>query len=319
MKIAIVGAGWLGCHTGLKLKQDAHIVKIFDKAQIFSGSSYYNQNRLHKGFHYSRNSKTRNLCYNTFNKFYEDYNHLVTDVPKNYYVIPNNKSIIDYQTYINTFKYDKIPFIESSLPILTDIEGSIIVDEKHINPYKAKNYFHSKLKDNFTKEQISKNRLDQLIEEFDLVVNTTNNFLHPITDHYYEVSLVLIYDKKASIPFGAITMVDGPFFSIYPFVEDQYTLTDVEYTPIYTSMCVNDINNFIKNIKNNTIQQKIKLIEDKVKYYYKDFEKHFKYNKYYLSIKVKKITESADRYPTIIQEGNLISCTTGKIQGIYTL
>ena len=55
MKIAIIGGGWVGCHLALNLKND-HDVVIFDKNdELFSETSYKNQNRLHYGFHYSRN------------------------------------------------------------------------------------------------------------------------------------------------------------------------------------------------------------------------------------------------------------------------
>ena len=55
----IIGAGWYGCHIGLYLKDKGHNVKIFEKeSRIFSGSSGFNQFRLHKGFHYPRSSET---------------------------------------------------------------------------------------------------------------------------------------------------------------------------------------------------------------------------------------------------------------------
>lgn len=49
MKIAIIGAGWIGCHLAHKLKNN-HKITIYDKEDIFSGSSSNNQNRLHLGF-----------------------------------------------------------------------------------------------------------------------------------------------------------------------------------------------------------------------------------------------------------------------------
>ena len=44
MKIAIIGAGWFGCHIANKLKQ-SHQVSIFDGHGIFSKASMNNQNR----------------------------------------------------------------------------------------------------------------------------------------------------------------------------------------------------------------------------------------------------------------------------------
>jgi hypothetical protein len=70
-------------------------------------------------------------------------------------------------------------------------------------------------------------------------------------------------------------------------------------------------NKFILNVKSK--------IEEKITYYFKDFHKYFTYDHFFTSIKNKKPSESSDRSPTILQESNIITCTTGKIQGIYTL
>ena len=59
MNVAIIGAGWYGCHIGLYLKQQGHDIKIFEKnSDIFLGSSGSNQFRLHTGYHYPRSSET---------------------------------------------------------------------------------------------------------------------------------------------------------------------------------------------------------------------------------------------------------------------
>lgn len=319
MKIAIIGGGWLGCHTAIKLKENNHDVTIFEKSDIFNGSSFYNQNRLHKGFHYSRNQKTRKLCYDTFDRFLNDYSNLVEDIENNYYLIPTDNSLIDYGTFKSIFNHENINFIESELKDFNNIEGSVIVDEKFINPVKAKEYFKDKLKDNIIIRKIYDNEFEQLAEEYDYVINTTNNILNTSKDCYFELSLTLVYDKITKGNFGSITMVDGPLFSIYPFKSTQYTVTDVEYTPLFTSPYIEDINQFKYNVNKkliNPIQQKI---ENKIKHYYKEFNSVFKFKNYYTSIKVKPYSSSADRYPIITRQDNVINCITGKIQGIYVL
>jgi hypothetical protein len=319
MKIAIIGGGWLGCHIGNKFNKNNDIT-IFEKSDIFTGSSFYNQNRLHMGFHYSRNQKTRKLCYDTFGLFLNDYNHLIDNVHDNYYVIPKNKSLIDFGTFKNIFNYENIPFIESNLEILSNIEGSIIVDEKYIDPTKAKHYFKHLLKDNIVIEEINDKKLNILSKENDLVINVTNNILQPIINHYYELSLVLIYEKITNnVDFDSITMVDGPLFSIYPYRYKEYTVTDVQYTPMHISNNIDDIKKYKSKIDANIINNIKNKIEEKILYYYQDFKTHFEYKKYYTSLKVKNFSESADRSPTIIKNDNIITCVTGKIQGAYTL
>lgn len=320
MRIAIIGGGWLGCHIASKLKQSKHTVTLFEQSEIFTGSSFYNQNRLHRGFHYSRNQKTRKLCYDTFNLFIDEYRALVEDIDNNYYSIPTDNSIIDYGTFKTIFQSEKVPFKECTVDYLVNIEGSILVEEKYINPVKAQTYFRNLLSDILVVRTITLQELQSISAEYDYVVNVTNNILRTISDCYYELSMTLVYNKLSSKSFGSITMVDGPLFSIYPYNNTQFTVTDVEYTPIFTSYDIAQIEQYrlvkLTSVEVNNLRQKI---ESKIGYYYKDFNKEFEYSHYYTSIKVKRISASADRYPIIKKDGNIISCVSGKIQGIYVL
>lgn len=320
MKIAIIGAGWLGCHVARKLKQH-HDVTLFDQTGIFAGSSFYNQNRLHKGFHYSRNQKTRELCRDTFNAFIQDYPELVSDIDQNYYVVPADKSLIDYGTFKSIFTHEQINFTESIIPGFQNIEGSVIVDEKYIDPVKSRAFFQQELQDILVMQPINDAELDALSKQYDYVINVTNNQLQPIPNHYFELSLTLIYDRISADKFGSVTMVDGPLFSIYPFRENQYTVTDVEYTPLYVAESFDDITKYKTTFDADIYYQKRirDTIEHKISYYYEQFLTDFAYNSYYTSVKVKRNSQSADRAPVITKNGNIVTCVTGKIQGIFTL
>ena len=68
--ITIIGAGWYGCYIGLKLKQHGVKFEILEKqSDIFLGSSGFNQNRLHQGYHYPRDYATRKTSLEGFDKF----------------------------------------------------------------------------------------------------------------------------------------------------------------------------------------------------------------------------------------------------------
>jgi len=319
MKIAIVGAGWLGCHIAHKLKKDLHDVTIFDKSDIFNGSSFFNQNRLHKGFHYSRNQKTRKLCYETFELFLKDYSEVVESIKNNFYIVPKDKSLIDFGTFRSIFFHEEIPFIETPISCFRNVDGSVIVDEKYIDPIKSKNFFKKHLSDNLIIREITSFDLDKLSAEYDYVINVTNNMLQSIDKCYFELSLTLIYEKLVNTEFDSITMIDGPLFSIYPYHDNKYTITDVEYTPLYTSNIISDVLQYQNTINHTVINNIRSKIEDKIQYYYGGFKTHFEYKSYYTSIKVKRKSESAERYPIITKHDNIISCVTGKIQGIYIL
>jgi hypothetical protein len=312
MKIAIIGAGWVGCHLAKKFK-DFHDVKIFDQSGFFAETSFRNQNRLHMGFHYPRNYNTRNLCHTTFNRFYNDYSVVISDICKNIYSIPKDKSVLDFRTYKNIFTYENFNFNDYKLSEIYNIEGSIICNEKHINQNAAKKFFTNQLKSNIEINKINNSSLLELSKEFDLVINCTNNSIKDNTEKsYYELCVVLLYKKNKEIEFDALTLMDGHLFSIYPFQENIFTITDVEHTPVYKSeQPIID--------KSIQIEDKIKKIEEKIKYFYPSFNKDFEYVDYFTSIKVKKYNESADRYPVMNAQDNIINCYTGKIQGIYLI
>lgn len=318
MKIAIIGGGWVGCHLALKLKNE-HSVVLFDKNdELFCETSYNNQNRLHYGFHYARNHKTRLMCKETFDMFINDYGFLTKEVVNNLYCVPNKESIIDYETYLQIFKdFNKQ---ESNIKI-KNTDGCINTNERYINFLLSKEYFNRELNDIFIKKEIKKNHLKTLSKEYDLVINATNNFIKDTNckDSFYELTISLVYKKINDIPFDALTLVDGGLFSIYPYTTDKYTLTDVVHTPIKKFKSKDALNDFIKKINNRFIEEKKELMEKRVKNYFPNFNLFFTYDSYFLSTKSKIINNSDERYPVITKNKNVINCFTGKIQGIYII
>ena len=313
MKIAIIGGGWVGCHLANKLR-DVHKVTIFEKnAKLFQESSYSNQNRLHRGYHYARNSKTRELCEKTFTRFTNDYNFMVEPVHNNAYAVPN-ESVLDYGTYKKIFYDYHFSEVDFGLDNLKDI---ILVDERYIDFEKANEYFNFKLNDIVINTEVTNAKA--LKEDFDLVINCTNNHIRDpkCTDAFYEIAITLLYEKIGYTPFGALTLVDGEFFSIYPHSENTYTLSDVRHTPVETFDSVKELNKFEFSEANLNFYKE--LFTARVKKYYPDFDKAFKYKDYFLATKAKYKNSSADRYPVISQQGNVINCFTGKIQGIYVI
>jgi hypothetical protein len=319
MKIAIIGGGWVGCHLATKLFRE-HDVSIFEKNQhLFLETSFNNQNRLHLGYHYARSFKTRELCKNTFNRFLVEYSFLVKDVPNNWYCIENTKSIIDYGTYLQIFKgqdHYEVP------NIFKNIEGVINTSEKQIDFEAAHHFFNYELGALHIQAEINKQEIKNLSKSYDLVIDCTNNHLEHNNkiNSFFESTVSYLYKKTKQTPFDAITIVDGAFFSIYPYKEDLYTITDVEYTPLRRFKKGSQIKKYNEAIsKLDYLRNNSLLIEKKIKKYYPEFLDYFEYNNFYLSTKSKIISGSDHRYPIITPKDNVIHCFTGKIQGIYII
>jgi hypothetical protein len=316
MKIAIIGGGWVGCHLAYKLK-DSYDVVLFDKNDyLFEETSYKNQNRLHLGFHYPRNHMTREMCKNTFDSFISDYGFLVENVENNLYCVPTVKSVVDFNTYKQIFNVlDKEADND-----FENVEGCIKTNEKKIDFNMAKEFFNEKLKDIFVKKIISKNDLKSLSKEYDLVIDATNNQLTKAnSDNFYEPTLTLLYRKIKNTPFDALTLMDGPFFSIYPYKDDLYTVTDVEHTPLKILKSLKSLQKFYDNFSSDLLDKKKSLIEEKINGYYKNFLNDYEYFGHFLSTKSKINSASDNRHPVIKFKNNVISCFTGKIQGVYII
>lgn len=317
MNISIIGTGWVGCHLANILKGQHNITLYEKNDEIFNGTSFNNQNRLHYGYHYARNYETRNLCKTTFGRFINDYGFCVTDIEKNYYCVPKKLSLIDLNTYLKIFEEYPSDLTNHNF---NNTEGCILTNEKHINFEKIKDHFGKELKGLIRHETIDDTKLEDLSKNSDLVIDATNNFMGLISsDFFYELTLTLIYTKIKPTNFDSVTFVDGELFSIYPYKNNKFTLTDVKLTPLKKFSSIDEIDEYKKIIDNEFILNKVKEFEDRVKVFMTEFNEFFKYDSYFLSIKSKINDESDSRYPVIKQTNNIISCFTGKIQGIYII
>ena len=317
MRISIVGAGWVGCHLASRLRS-RHQVDLYDSGGIFSGSSMTNQNRLHLGFHYARNSHTREMCRETFERFRSDYGEVLSHVDGNVYAVPERDSLLDLSTYMSIFDHERYSYELCCVPELVDVEGALIVPEMRIDAQRAKSMFEEELSDLLRITRVDDALVGQISDGSDLVINCTNNLFRPITDRtFYEVAVMLKYNRKRQTSFGALTMVDGRLFSIFPCYDGSFTLSSVEYTPVAVFESVGDLAGFSAASMD---ERSMRLsFESLVLKFYPGFYSDFDYCGVVTSVKAKTRSESSDRSPVVRVDGNVVSCFTGKIQGIYRI
>ncbi|KAG2392521.1 hypothetical protein C9374_011246 [Naegleria lovaniensis] len=152
-RVAIIGAGWYGCHLGVQLKKLGYQVVIFEKnSDIFLGASGFNQFRLHKGLHYPRSYVTRVQSLKGFDHFMEKYSHLTTQVDYNLYAIAKRNSWLDFGTYKQVMDATKIynkPFNHEHFG-LTNLEGSMLCDERVLYHAAPRKFF----REQFTEQEL---------------------------------------------------------------------------------------------------------------------------------------------------------------------
>lgn len=339
-KVLIVGAGWYGCHCAMVCKSLGIAFDIADSENaIMTGSSTKNQNRLHLGFHYPRAYATRHECREGYTNFMAAYAHLTIEVPHNLYLVAKD-SLIDHQTYANIFTFEGVPFTavtsmeQAGIPfewIENSYGGSFLTQERMIDCEKVAEFFQGELQEHLLKEYMpsdldtssSPNKVLCKGKEYDFVFDCTYGQLFPDPEKIFELSCSWVYRIEQTVDnlFG-FTVMDGPFFSIYPYNprEKLYTLTHVAYTPLMTSKDIQEIRFAMSSTSIlDVIQSHREKTVGNVQESIPGFNEVFQYQGHFLSIKCKSQLRADDRSLSIRRNKNVISFSGGKITGIFAM
>jgi hypothetical protein len=337
-KVLIVGAGWYGCHAAMVLTRLGVPFDMVDSTNtIMSESSIKNQNRLHLGFHYPRAYRTRDECVTGHEKFMSTYENLTVGVSKNLYLVAKD-SLIDYQTYCNIFAYEGTAFKDvptsqmagMPFPWMSDLyDGFMLTEERMIDCVAAQAFFRYKLRGRllpgYRPADLSISSAGAFCGEikYRVALDCTYGQLVSEPNVQYELSCSWVYKFKKSMDhiFG-FTVMDGPFFSIFPYKpkESLFTLTHVSWTPLLTSTSIEDIReameskgtlDVVERHRAKTVAHVLQSIPD--------FEEYFECRGHFLSIKCKSSLRDDDRSLRVREANNCVSFCGGKITGIFSM
>lgn len=328
--IYIIGAGWYGCHIALELLKIQHNkpqtlqneIRIIDKTNaFFNGSSARNQNRLHLGYHYPRSQDTIAECQEGFAAFKATYPTLSVPISNNLYLIATD-SRISLAEFSDRFGHSgELLCLEGRTPF-TRIRGTkatmFPVAEEYIDNQAAAAYFSKYLAPYFL--QISDvtafesmESLKRLLEiqDDDWIINCTYNQLEPIAMDHYELYCSLVY--KISGPPFALTIMDGPYFSIYPYdiQKHLYTVTSVPHGVVWQGKDRREATWSVEKEKEVRAA-----VESQVLATIPEFPTDA-YDHCFLSWKTKPVTQEDDRSLRFHVQGNIITLYGGKITGMF--
>ena len=328
MKIAIIGAGWFGCHLASELKNDGHSILLFEKEKdIFAGASGNNQNRLHLGYHYPRSYITREQSKKGFKLFKKNYPNFSNKIKKNLYGISNTKeNILDFPTYLQILKSSNLPFeeLDQKKHDLRNLSGLIKCEEEYISNDKAKKFFKKKLKHNikynFEVKNIIKRKKKISINNqyYDFLINTTWQQFRPSKEWElsYELCLSLLYKSKKKVS-KAITIMDGPFYTLYPWSDKIFNLYSVKYSRFIVTKEFGKIKNKINKIKKNDLDLIRKKMEAEFKNYYPNFLKNYTFLKYIRTFRTIIDKKNHSRDYQINYKNRVFNVLSGKIDHIF--
>ncbi len=326
LSVAIIGAGWYGCHIALSLRGLGLDVTVFDQNdRAMHEASGNNQFRLHLGFHYPRHHGTRAQSRDGFMRFVERYPQLSREVSENIYAVPREDSLIDFATYRLIMTSSGIDFreVRETSVFLQGVDRLLLTGERVLLIERARRYFTERLGDSLqlgTRVDDVEERADGAYvggARYDVVVDATWGHRTGLPMRFFYEPTILLYYETDS-PFPAVTLVDGPLCSIYP-TEDPglYTLSSVPHTPLGRLDSAEAARRVRDSVSAATVAEKVQAMEAQISRYVPEFRERFRFVGPQLAIKTKPVGRFDDRSCYVFRRGRVFSVMSGKIDTVF--
>lgn len=317
MRIQILGAGWYGCHLATALLADGHDVRVYERGrQIFSGASGGNPARLHIGPHYPRSAETRQACRDHAAKFAAAYGHLTRGVPLNLYAVASYDSLLDFATYCKVLRgeMDFLPVDEPALYGLQDVEGAILCGERHIVIREAREHFRKAL----LGRVVLTCSPEPSSAGFDLVIDCTFCARDGAGIARYEPCITVLLSGPTN---RAITIMDGPFPSLYPWDEAQglSSLTSASLTP-FSKSCASwaEAQGLLDKLTKQDIEARGRAMLDQMAQFYPRVRDLYRVADYKLSTRAQPRSAADARLCDVIAfDARTLRVRAGKIDAIF--
>lgn len=264
-RVAVIGAGIFGCCVVLGAAKAGYDVVLFERLpDIMMGTSKNNTNRVHQGFHYPRNMQTAIECKENYSRFETEFREALLDYSTNIYCIAENKSLTSKEEFIKFC--DALGALYSVIELENvgiKIDGcslGISCQETILDSDILKNILYSKIIRNdqislFCNTEVAEikkisNQYElffklkaQSKQSFDAVVNCSYANMNTLTEQLgYEVQMgqyeyTVIPIINMDIPTTAITIMDGPFMTLFPYGQSKnFLLYHVDHSVIKTEI-----------------------------------------------------------------------------------
>ena len=255
----VIGGGFYGCCLALFLRSLSENVLLIEKEdQMMGRASKYNQARVHTGFHYPRSFTTAIKSLILHKKFIKNFKSAIFDEFKMIYAISKERSKISSKRFWKMFNEIGAPIKKASLNTKKLFNSNYIEDV--FECYEAA--FNNEILKELLVKRIEKSNIDVLLETevksikkgllpnvlcsngssfsgeyiFNVTYSGANQLLSAsdlsLPKLKTEIAEIALVDVPSELDGKAITVMDGPFFSLMPFPSmNKYSLSHVRYTP----------------------------------------------------------------------------------------
>ena len=339
MRIAVIGGGFYGIMASLEAAKKKYVneVNLFEKnSSLMQAAGKYNQARLHLGFHYPRSEETICQSKSGFIFYQNRLPQATKSINKNIYIIRDD-GLVSIDEYLkimdkNKLKYKDINLKDSAFKYKSDEVKykSIQVEERCIDLLKLNKNLLRELEEMdvkvFLNQEVinidtEKGKLDFKngnLGKYDLIVNCsyTNPFIgfkrNKVPLKYELCTLLLVTSDK--LKNQAVTVMDGPFVSIYPWLSNLHSVASVKFSP---TIQTESLTEFLNQYKQRTLYENEKSILSIENHMKSLFEFDYTYVGNFSTAKVKLRDDKGDkRLVKTFSEGKCISVLQGKLDAV---
>jgi glycine/D-amino acid oxidase-like deaminating enzyme len=258
---AVIGGGFFGCMTALRLSQQRRRVVVLEKHDRLLGrASYHNQARVHNGYHYPRSLTTALRSRLNFPRFVEQFGSCLERGFDQYYAVARQFSKVTATQFRNFFRRVGAPLGPAPPAVRRLFNEDLVEEVFRVTEYafdavRLRDLLQAWLAEAGVEvrtgtevlrvQALPGGRLRVTLrgtaelaagEVFNCTYAQTNQILNasglplvPLKQELTEMALVEVPDCLRKV---GITVMCGPFFSVMPFPpRGLHSLSHVRYTP----------------------------------------------------------------------------------------
>ncbi len=247
--LVVIGGGFFGCM--LAQIAPGKVCLVEKESDLFTKASRNNQARIHNGYHYPRHYLTARSSHSNFSRFVNEFNEAVSTHQTFLYPIAKG-SKTSAKKFYKTFKELGLPIqvsgsahkdlfnMEYIEEVFVGEEGVLNADILEQIMFRRLQRVDIRLNSEVTKiEEHAVHTTNGVIKGKKIILcvyANTNDLLRksglPELPIRIEHTVMPIVKTPSSFKDIAITIMDGDFFSVYPFpTKDAHTIHHVALTP----------------------------------------------------------------------------------------
>lgn len=257
-RIVVVGGGFYGTSLAAHLaREGASVVLLEARADLHGGASYFNQARVHGGYHYPRSLRTAGRSQASYVAFMERYRSCVVDDFLCIYAIARG-SLTNARKFQRMCNYIGAPLQDSPASIgrlfnRAVIEASWVTRESVFDAVRLRDLMRQELEDAGVRVRLGTPvagveetatgtsvalESGEVLDADRVLVATYGEGIENLpagvgySGLHCEPCEMALVDLPDTLKDKGITVMDGPYFSLMPFPSTPYhTLSHVRYTP----------------------------------------------------------------------------------------